>query len=353
VGYSRLLRSFRPGEQFQLAKQGLLPAIDLEPYYKDEIIAGFEWQVSQNWAFDAKAIYWELGDMIMNTVQRAPGNNSFQMSVNDYDFKRNLRALGVVPEETIDAFEGPFKEYTALQLQINRRLRNGWALYNNLSLSKLETTGSGAWWNNTSSSYGEDLGVVLNADMIANCQAEQPGRTVPMDCHAALDRYLGQPVSTINRDGRDGLGGGSGAGDGQYGSGVDRPYIWKTFGFKEFTFGKQTLDVGGLLTIQDGVAWGRGEGVGAPTDDDPLAGVFLPLEKNGERRLDGFWSLNLTLAWSFPIYADRVRGNLRVEGTNVTNEQEQVNVNNFGEAVRVRGYFQQPSTYRTMFSVSF
>jgi hypothetical protein len=174
-----------------------------------------------------------------------------------------------------------------------------------------------------------------------------------MDCHAALDRFLGHPVSTINRAGRDGLGGDASPGGGNFGSGVDRPYIWKTFGFKEFTLGSHHLDVGGLLFLQDGVSWGRGERVQAPTRDDPLVGVFLPLEKNGERRLDGLYSLNLTLAWSFPIYADRVRGNLRVESTNVTNEQEQTNVNNFGEAVRVRGDFQQPTTYRAMFSVSF
>jgi hypothetical protein len=114
-----------------------------------------------------------------------------------------------------------------------------------------------------------------------------------------------------------------------------------------------TVAMEGLLTIQDGAAWGRGEGVGAPTPDDPVAGVFLQLEKNGERRLDGIYGLNLTVAWSFPIHADRVRGNLRVEGTNVTNEQEQINVNNIGEVARVRGYFQQPTTYCSMFSVSF
>ena len=269
IGYNFLLRSFRPGEQFRLAEEGLLPEIDLDPYYKDEIIVGFEWQATQNWAFDAKALYWELGDMIMNTVQRAPGDDSFFMSVNERDFKRNLRALGVVPEHRDRRFEKPFKKYTALQLQFNRRFANGWALYNNLTLSKLETTGSGAWWNNTSSTYGEDLGVVLNELMIEDCQAVQVTRTVPMDCHAALDRFLGQSISTINRAGRDGIGGEEGAGNGEFGSGVDRPYIWKTFGFKAFTFGKHTLDVGGLLIVSDGAAWGRGEGVGTPTADDP------------------------------------------------------------------------------------
>ena len=75
VGYNFPFRSFRPGEQFDLAEQGILdPEVDLDPYFKDEIIAGFEWQVSNNWAFDGKAIYWELGDIIMNTTQRCNSN---------------------------------------------------------------------------------------------------------------------------------------------------------------------------------------------------------------------------------------------------------------------------------------
>jgi hypothetical protein len=94
--------------------------------------------------------------------------------------------------------------------------------------------------------------------------------------------------------------------------------------------------VGGLLIVQDGVGWGRGEGVAAATDDDPLASVFLPLEKNGERRLDGIYDLYLTVAWDFPIQGERVRGNLRIVGTNVTNEQEQINVHNLGEPYRAQ-----------------
>ena len=78
-----------------------------------------------------------------------------------------------MPDNIIDDFEEPFKEYQALQFQINRRFANGWAVYNNLTLSKLETTGSGAWWNNTSSSYGEDLGVLLTQGMIDDCNLMQ------------------------------------------------------------------------------------------------------------------------------------------------------------------------------------
>ena len=87
LGYNFLLRSFRPGEQFDLAEQGIIPEIDLDPYYKDELIVGFEWQVSNNWAFDAKGIYWELGDIIMNTTQRWNSNPGA-----GYDAAGRLRA---------------------------------------------------------------------------------------------------------------------------------------------------------------------------------------------------------------------------------------------------------------------
>ena len=287
VGYNYTFRNFRPGGQFDLAEQGILDPVELDPYYKDEIIAGFEWQVSNNWAFDGKAIYWELGDIIMNTTQRYNSNpgavynlqNTFQLSVNDKNFQHALRQLGVIPEDVIDDFEEPFKEYQALQLQINRRFSNGWAVYNNLTLSKLETTGSGAWWNNTSSSYGEDFGIVLTQAMIDSCNLQQAADRRrhrgtafhPDGLHAELTGSLGIPVSAINRAGRDGLGGGTGAGDGFYGSGVDRPYIWKTFGFKQWNFGArpQPLNVGGLFTYQDGAAWGRGEQVAATSAQQP------------------------------------------------------------------------------------
>jgi len=351
-GYTVPYRSFRPGRQFQLAEQGVIPPIDLDPYYKDEIILGFEYQFTRNWAFDAKAIYWELGDMIMNTTQRDPSGQTFQLSTNTKNIRDIWRALGQVPENLIDNFEDPYKKYTAAQIQINKRFANGWALYNNLTLAKLETTGSGAWWNNTSSSYGEDLGEVLTQASIDSCQAMQATRTYPVDCQAILGPYLGTPLSTINRAGRDGLGGGIGAGDGAYGSGVDRPFIWKTFGFKQWNVGKQMFSLGGLLTIQDGIAWGRGELVDAPSPNDALHDVWIPLESNGTRRLGSFYDLNLTGAWGFPL-GGTVRGEWRVEATNVTDEQEQINVNIYGEPQRVRRDFQRPRQIRTLVTISF
>jgi hypothetical protein len=352
-GYTLPFQRSRPGRQFELADQGVIGEIDLDPYYKDEIIVGFEWQFARNWAFDAKAMYWELGDMIMNTTQRDPLGQTFALSSSVDNFRQNLRDLGQVPDSIIDAFEDPFKEYTALQFQVNKQFGNGFAVYNNLTLAKLETTGAGAWWDNTSSAYGEDLGQVLTQSSITACTALQATRSVPVDCQALLGPHLGESLSTINRAGRDGLQGGVGSGaESHQGSGVDREYIWKTFGFKQWTLGKQTFTLGGLLNVQGGVAWGRAENLPAPSVNDVLNDVFVPLEKNGTRRLSGFYDLNLSAAWGFPIKG-QVRGELRVEGTNVTNEQKQINVGLYGEPMRVRRDFQRPMQLRSLLSLHF
>jgi hypothetical protein len=78
----------------------------------------------------------------------------------------------------------------------------------------------------------------------------------------------------------------------------------------------------------------------------------VPLEKNGTRRLGGFYDLNLSAAWGFPIRGE-VRGELRVEGTNVTNEQDQINVGLYGEPMRVRREFQRPRQIRSLLSLRF
>ena len=36
----------------------MIPEVDLDPYFKDEIIVGFEWQATRNWVLDAKALYY-------------------------------------------------------------------------------------------------------------------------------------------------------------------------------------------------------------------------------------------------------------------------------------------------------
>ncbi|MEM1247979.1 MAG: TonB-dependent receptor [Acidobacteriota bacterium] len=349
VGYNFFFRRIQPGRMWDLVDEGVWDS-DIDPYYKDEVILGFERQLSSNWAVDVKGIYWELGDMIGATIQVSPDGDQFRMTANYKDYVPILRAMDDVRvsrgEESLfqdgqlENFREGSKEYTALQVQLNRRFANGWALYNNVTWSELETTGAGAWWNNTNDSYGENLHQVLTQDNLDLCNANQFDRTIPVDCNV-LQPFVGTSVSTINRLGSDGL--------------IDRPIIFNSFGFKTWTFGRQNLTAGGHFTFQSGTAWGRSEGVGTVSIDGNTAqsaSVNLQLEPLGERRLDDTFNVNLNLAWGFPIFG-QTTGQFRVEVLNATNQQEQTFVTGRGEARAVRRDFQRPRQARVNFAIRF
>jgi hypothetical protein len=377
VGYNFAFRRSRPGGMFRMIDAGLFDW-ELDPYFKDEVILGYEWQFTNNWALDAKAIYWELGDMIGATIQQAPDGSLFELTANYKDYPRILRAVGVVPEANFQYWEDGVKNYEALQVQVNRRFAKGWALYSNVTWADTETTGSGAWWNNWNSTYGYMYHVTLTQAHINICNNAQigrnaagnpipidefgtpsPGRKIPIDCQATLGPHLGEPVSIINRRGKDGV---ASERYDEGGTGADRPVIAKTFGFKQFTWGKQSFTIGGSATWQMGQSWGRVEeipnGVVAAGSTEPgglLAGtngLDMKAEVNGERRLRDHWWLNTTFAYGFPIHNTLV-GELRLEVMNTTNEQERVAILDKGEVRPVRREFQQPRQMRLLGMIRF
>ncbi len=368
VGYNFRLRELRSGRMWELVDQGYFQS-DIDPYYKDEVILGFEWQVAPNWALDVKGLWWELDDMIGATIQLSPESDQFKLLANYNDYADILRNIGFVdnfiaantnvfPDESpeqlaaradaiLNNYEPGKMEYQAIQLQLNRRFANGWALFNNVTFSETETSGAGAWWNNTNSDYGEDLHVVLTQDHIDSCQFNQTNpnaqgrtRTVPVDC-SVLTPFLGQPVSTINRVGK--------------ANNIDRPIIWNTFGFKRWAIGSHDLTIGGHFQYQDGLPWQRTEGVSTIALDGNTAansGVTLYVEERGARRLTDIYAINMSMNWGFPI-SGQVRGGLRVEGLNVTNEQERTFTTSRGEIGRVRRNFQRPRQFRASLSLKF
>jgi hypothetical protein len=379
VGYNFFLRRSRPGQMFDMIDAGVFDW-DLKPYYKDEAILGYEWQFTNNWALDTKAIYWELGDMIGATIQQAPDGSLFELTANYKDYERILRAVGVVPESHWQFWEEGVKNYEALQVQVNRRFAKGWALYSNVTWADTETTGSGAWWNNWNSTYGYMYHLPLTQRHIDICRNAQigrnsagnpipinetgtpsSGRIIPVDCQALLGPHLGTPVSIINRKGKDGV---ASERYDEGGTGADRPLIAKTFGFKQFTWGKQTFTIGGSATWQMGQSWGRVEEI--PTGDVAITagstepagllvgtnGLDMKLEPNGVRRLRDHWWLNTTFAYGFPI-RNQVTAEVRLEVMNTTNEQERVAILDKGEVRAVRREFQQPRQMRVLGTVRF
>ena len=217
-------------------------------------------------------------------------------------------------------------------MQLNRRFRDNWALYSNVTFSEASGSSHGDVFNNTNDTYGENLEQVLRPVDITNCQARQAYRTVPVDCVAALTPFLGQPLSTINREGK---------------AGFDRPVIFKSTGWKVFPIAqKQRFTLGGHVTWQSGTNWERSEGLGGvnPTGEPIEIDVTVPLEPEGSRHIDPHWWLNLSGAYGFPVWK-RMTGELRLEVQNATDQQDQIGVTSRGEARALRRAFQRPRRF--------
>ena len=353
VGYTSTLGFVLPGVHWDLVDAGVFDS-DIEAYHKDEAILGYEWQFSRNWAIDAKAIWWEVDNLIGSTIQLTEVDGRatfFILSANHSDYPSILRAIrdaATIPaviarmpsDANLTAYEEPYRDYQALQLQINRRFSDNWALYSNVTFSEAGGSSHGTVFNNTNDSYGQDLGAVLLPTHITACQVNQANRNDPRDCAAAWTQFLGQPLSTIFRDGK---------------ANFDRPIIAKTSGWKVFPItAKQSFTLGGHATWQSGANWDRTETVTPtnPTGEPIGLGVGVPLEPEGSAHISSHWWLNVSGAYSFPVHK-KVSGEVRLEVQNLTDNQEQLSATGRGEARTLRRGWQRPQRFRALFGIRF
>ncbi len=339
---------------------------DIDPYYRSELILALEWQFAPNWALDVKYIDWTMQDMMFSNTQLDHKGRNIFITGNYHDLATIVtnaadarEARGIARNLNDEALAGadPAKNgYRGLQIQLNRRFADGWSLYNNVSWSETDTTGAGAWWNNTNSTYLESLSAVLTQDHIDQCNAGQAvpdrrtGRTelYPMDCNQALAEWLGSPVSMINRRGLNQV--------------YDRTWIFNSFGFKTWRLGGHGLTLGGHLTFQTGTPWVRSEGVSIvqidpdnPKPGTPNDGVSFNLHAPGTqgRFTSDEYTLNLNGAWEFPMGYRDVRGELRIEVLNATNQQRRRNWDGSGQVYPVRRFFQRPRQVRASLRLRF
>ena len=395
-GYNLPWELAQPGLMWDAVQAGLYD-FDIQTYYKQEAILGLEWQFRPDWALDVKYIDWKLQDMMFSNYQIDHRGRAIGVTENYHDLEKIVLAFddaraqrwaeagfdeadrpSAVNREALTNADPALNSYRGLQVQLNRRFADGWALYNNVAWSETDTTGGGVWWNNTDSGYLELVHVNLDEGHIASCQAGQTnpdrrtGRTrlYPEDCAARLTEFIGQPGSMINQRGANGV--------------ADRTWIYNSFGFKTWRIGNQDLTVGGHLTFQTGTPWARSEGAGisaaktcAPgarptglatcppiTPSDPTSdarpgtanggiGVRLhPLGAEGRRTSDEY-TLNLSGAWGFPMGYRDVRGEFRVEVLNATNQQRRRRWDGRGEVYPVRRYFQRPRQMRASIKFRF
>ena len=368
VGYTGLVGRQRPGVMWQQIDAGVLPNVEIEPYFKDEVDLSLRWALNSSWYFQASAIYWTFQNSIGTTQQRLPNGDFFTLTENYKDYEDVLSAIGLVDPDVLANFDEGKRTYRSLQLQLNRNFRNNWALYNNLTLADAKGHFWGGLFDNTNSDYGRNLDVGLTQGHIDSCTGGQSVtlggqpvigadgnpivRPYPVDCEAALSGFLGQPVSTINR----------------YGTvGENNKVTWNSYGWKTWNLGNsgQTFTLGGSFSWRSGKPWQRQAGAGLggcgntfegcdPVQAAISSGTALYLEPRGTRDpLNSNWNVNLQLNWEFRIRGD-LRGSLRLDGSNVTNNQELQRVTSQGEVDTSRYIgWQDPRKFALSATMSF
>ena len=382
-GYGIPIAAVRPGRLWELVDQGNLN-VDIEPYGRDDVVLGFEWQFSDNWALSAKGIYWQTFNQITSQEQLDPFApcaglptgaqtgalrlcaSNFVLTENVEDLPDVLRGMGWTQafvndclannrqgpctieqaESILNNLAAPEREYTALQLQLNRRFRGGWSLYNHVTLSDAEGSIFGSVFNNTDDSYGELLHLTVSQADVDRCNALNPGGTIgtrqdTVDC-STITPFLGQAASTVNRFGN---------------AHRERDLVYRSYGFKRWELGGgHSFTLGGQFTYQTGVKWNYQQGSVSSggsnnTAVDDSATIFV--EPRGDRELSGHAWTNLSTAWGFPL-GGRMEGSLRLEVTNIEDRQDLVGVSSSSGAPNSsKRYWTQPRKFRLLASFRF
>jgi hypothetical protein len=165
----------------------------IDPYYKDEVSLGVEWQFHTDWALKATGSYWKSEDFPQIAQQHDENGVTF---------------------EEIDNTPGAKEERTALSLSVQRRFRNNWMM---------------------SASY-------VFSTIDGNCNYLDNGQCDPV---YGADRLFtnddGVPWSHYNRDGE---------------LRQSRPHNFKLRGAYSWQLGKgHSLNIGGIAYYMSGNVW--------------------------------------------------------------------------------------------------
>ncbi len=239
-------------------------ASSVEPYYKDEISVGFDWQFSNNWVFKSRVTSWEMENMFHSTLQ-------FD------DQGAVVRDLRNWPQNR--------RQYEGILLQLNRAFRNDWSLQMNYARD----------WNEGNNESRNDN-----------------------DDH--LEGFGGIEVSTglLNPT----------SGPNWFGPiSYQRDHIVNVVGMKRWRFGSHDLMTSASAHLADGEPWGLQPAtqVRHPVSGQTITTTTLR-ETRGTNRLDDFFTLNVNATYQFPIRGG-VQGIIGGEVANVTNEQALVLIN--------------------------
>jgi hypothetical protein len=247
---------------------------DFDPYYKDEVSLGLEWQFVPAWAFKVRGTWWETGDSFWATDQ--------------------FNAAGVSVRDVRNWDDG-FREYEGVQFELNRAFRNNWTLRTNYTLG--ETTGNN-FGNGEVSVFEDDLFEALGGVEV---------------CTAAS--YVGCMLNSTDATIRNREGVGN----------TGRRHILNVVGLKQFPIGNHTIGLGGYFGYRSGERWG----LRVPTTlRHPVSGKTINsttyVQPRDAGQLEDTMTLNLSGHWLFPIAA-QVKS-VGVGAVSITNEQELIGI---------------------------
>jgi hypothetical protein len=278
-----------------------LEITEVDPYHKDEVALGAEWQFDRNWTLELRAHFFEAKNFPDVVEQMDP-------------------VTGLYNEITNSPGRAERRAFT---IAVQRRFSKSWMVA--ASYTRSRTMG--------------------------NCLFSGMGCTTNFDELRIWTLPDGTPVSHHNEWGRSPT--------------DRPNIVKVRGAYRLPLGKGHSLNIGGLFYLNSGMPWalidqsvGEGGVVTIPPELDPLGQepthtIFE--EPRGQFRLPDRKQLDLNVEWAFPI-SGRFSGYLRTEILNVTNEQELLAIAGLpqgGDPVPTTDNYQYPRTVRALVGFSF
>ena len=275
-----------------------IPALD--PWYKNEVSLGVDWQIAKNWALTSRFTANETEDIWWPT--------------------RQFDAAG---EVFVDLHNWPeaWREYRGLQFVLKRRMRNNWLLRTNLTVGKHEG-------NQAAGLHGGGLGDNGLGDSL-------------FEGLGGIELGTGDTDATVrNRVGR---------------IDEDREYTGNVMALKRWETSRRTsLSTSLNARFSAGRRWGLRPNTAII---HPVSGQRINtstfLEPRDFNQLPDTVIFFTAIAWDFPIRG-RYQGKLGFEVTNILNDQAQQSVSvTTGRPSSVGGGYTLPREFRLKVGITF
>ena len=264
---------------------------DVDPYYKDEISFGADFQVSEKWVVKSRLVASEADNIFHATLQYDDAGRVVRDLRNWSDARR---------------------EYRGLQIEANRLFRDNWTLRTNYTLSSTKGNINSL---NDNFNLNEGLGGIEVGTGLTNATSSP--------------YWFGRLLE-------------------------DREHLANVIGMKRFVFGRHDLVLGGFLHYASGAPWAShvSTQVRHPVSGQPITTSTFR-EPAGTHRLPDTLTVDLALMYSIAT-AGNVRAKIGFDLANATDSQEPIAINTqTGRPTPRVASYQRPREFRLKVGFSF